>query len=136
MKTAEIWYNGNLRTTSKHLRSGIEIISDAPVDNKGKGEAFSPTDLLASSLASCMITIIAIKADYFGIKVLDMKALVQKEMTSNPRRVKSVEIDLTVFGDFTKDEKSSIRDYAVNCPVAKSLSSEINQQLNLEFKLV
>jgi putative redox protein len=136
MKTAEILYNGNLRTTSKHLRSGIEIISDAPVDNNGKGEAFSPTDLLATSLASCMITIIGIKSEHFGINVVDMKALVQKEMTSSPRRVKSVEIDLTVFGNFTEDEKSSIYDYAINCPVAKSLNSEIDQRLNLEFKLV
>ena len=133
MKTAEIWYKGNLRTNARHLRSGEEIISDAPIDNHGKGEAFSPTDHLSTSLASCMITIMGLKATQSNIDLKDIKGSLKKEMTSNPRRVKSIEIWLTVFGNFSDREKEMLYNSAINCPVAKSLSPEIDQILHLEF---
>lgn len=134
MNTAEIWYNGDLRTTARHVKSGEEIISDAPLDNHGKGEAFSPTDLLSTSLVSCMMTIMGIKANNSGIGIRDMKGSLKKEMTSNPRRVKSIEIWLTVFGNFSDREKEMLYNSAINCPVAKSLNPEIDQLLHLEFE--
>ncbi|MEK7254776.1 MAG: OsmC family protein [Bacteroidota bacterium] len=123
--TSEIIYNGNLRTTARHLQSGEAIITDAPVDNQGKGEAFSPTDLVATALGSCMMTIMGIKARDAGIDIEGTKAAVNKIMAANPRRIAKVEVTFTMPGkNYSEDEKMMLREAALNCPVCKSLSAE------------
>ncbi len=134
MDTALITYSGELRTDAKHVRSGQHIVTDAPVDNKGKGSAFSPTDLLATSLATCMITTIGIMADGKGIGIDAMEARVIKHMASDPRRVQRVEIHLNVKGsDLGEKEKLIIERTARTCPVAVSLHADLVIDLRIEF---
>ncbi len=94
MKTSEVLYTGDLRTQTTHVRSGQTFITDAPVDNQGKGEAFSPTDLAATSLACCMITTMGIAAKTHGINMIGTRAEVLKIMASDPRRIASIEVDI------------------------------------------
>ena len=134
MDTAAITYSGQLRTEAVHVRSGERIITDAPVDNKGKGEAFSPTDLLATSLATCIITTIGIMADGKGIAIERMEARVVKHMASDPRRVQRVEVLLNVTGKELGDkERSIIERTARTCPVAISLHPDLVQDIVIEF---
>src|SRR5688572_6971859 len=122
MDTAEVTYTNELRTEALHPRSGQLIVTDAPVDNKGKGSAFSPTDLLATSLACCMETTIAIVAAGKGFTVHRMKARVIKHMVSDPRRVARVEVHLQVDPrGLGEKEKEIIERTARTCPVALSL---------------
>ncbi|RZL14204.1 MAG: OsmC family peroxiredoxin, partial [Pedobacter sp.] len=93
MPTSIITYNGDLRTTSEHLRSGNQIITDAPVDNKGKGEAFSPSDLLATSLGNCMLTIAGIAASEHGFNIDGTTCAITKVMGENPRRVVGIDVE-------------------------------------------
>lgn len=129
MTTSKVTYQGDLRTTATHLQSNNEIITDAPTDNQGKGEAFSPTDLLATSLASCMLTIIGIKAADMGIDITGTTAEVTKIMAANPRRVSEVHIIVTF--NQTLDDKTLKIFYntALTCPVANSLHPDITQNI-------
>lgn len=132
--TSSIKYNGDLRTSMTHTKSGQVVITDAPVDNNGKGAAFSPTDLLASSLASCMLTIIGIEAGKIKIEVISMEAQVVKHMNSIPRKVRCIELNIQIgIETISSEQKESLTNSALNCPVAQSLSSEIEQRVNLEF---
>ena len=135
MHTIKNKYIGELRTTSIHLSSGNEIITDAPIDNQGKGEAFSPTDLLASSLASCMLTIMGIAARNRGIKIEGTEVQVQKIMDANPRRVKEIVIEF-FFPDelYTDADKKLLEHAAATCPVALSLSPELIQTKIFNYK--
>lgn len=133
MITAEIKYTRNLRTQATHSKSGVQIISDAPVDNNGKGQAFSPTDLLATSLVSCMMTIMGIAAEKRSIKLDHMKATMIKIMASDPRRVKVIEIEMEIQENWTDQEKKLLENAALNCPVAKSLNSEIEQRVVFNY---
>ena len=133
MNTAEIQYTGNLRTQAIHLKSGIEIISDAPTDNNGKGQAFSPTDLLATSLVSCMITIMGIAANKRNIRMDNVKAEMRKFMASDPRRVRRIEIEINIKENWSEEEKKILEYAAINCPVAKSLNSEIEQKVVFNY---
>lgn len=134
MDTALITYSGELRTEALHVRSGQKIITDAPIDNKGKGAAFSPTDLLTTSLAACMITTIAIMAEGKGIMIDKMEARVIKHMASDPRRVQRIEIHLTVKGnDLGDKEKIMIERTARTCPVAISLHPDLVQDFHFSF---
>lgn len=126
-------YLGNLRNESTHLRSGNTIITDAPVDNQGKGEAFSPTDLASVSLANCMMTIVAIAADTRGLEIASMEAEVKKEMASNPRRISAIRILLKISGQYTDKEKSILHHAALTCPVALSLHPEVEQDIEVLF---
>lgn len=130
MTTSTVTYQGDLRTSAIHLQSNNTIITDAPVDNHGKGEAFSPTDLLATSLASCMLTIIGIKAADMAIDIAGTYAEVTKVMAADPRRVSEIHVVIT----FNKllDEKilKIFYNTAMNCPVAKSLHPNILQNLS------
>ena len=92
MNTFEVKYKGNLRTIVTHLDSGAKIITDAPKDNHGLGEAFSPTDLLCSALASCILTIMAITVGKKDIDIKDATAIVRKTMVNNPRRISKIDI--------------------------------------------
>jgi len=131
-----IVYSDPLRTQSTHLKSGTVIITDAPTDNHGKGEAFSPTDMLSSSLVSCVMTIIGISADKGGIEVVSMKADVAKQMDSSPRRVAKITAYLNiVLRGATDEDAERLRRVAVACPVAKSLSKDLIQDLHFDFNL-
>lgn len=126
MATARIEYLGNLRTKYTHLKSGTEIISDAPTDNKGKGETFSPTDLVASSYAGCMITIIGIHCQENDITFNRAVAEVDKIMESNPRRIGGINIIMDLSGnDWDKDIQERIIRVGEACPVAKSVHEGI-----------
>jgi len=133
MSTANIIYQGNLRTTSTHLRSGDKIITDAPVDNNGNGEAFSPTDLLSSSLGSCMLTIMGISASKNDINFNTASVSITKNMGTNPRRVCKIDVALNIEGNFTLNEKKILERAAVNCPVAKSLHPDIIQDVSFNY---
>ena len=131
MTTSKVTYQGDLRTTAIHLQSNNEIITDAPTDNHGKGEAFSPTDLLATSLASCMLTIIGIKAADMDIDVTGTKAEVTKVMAADPRRVSEVHVVMTFAKELDERTHKIFYNTALTCPVANSLHPDIKQ--NLEF---
>ncbi len=131
MTTSHVTYQGQLRTMAVHLQSNNQIITDAPTDNHGKGAAFSPTDLLATSLASCMMTIMGIKADDMGLDITDSKAEVTKIMASDPRRVTQVDVLIKVQGVTSDKNKKILQKAALTCPVAKSIHPDILQ--NVEF---
>lgn len=131
MTTSKVTYQGDLRTTAVHLQSNNEIITDAPVDNHGKGEAFSPTDLLSTSLASCMLTIIGIKAADMGVDVTGTTAEVTKVMAADPRRVSEVHIVMSFMQELDEKTLKIFYKTALTCPVAKSIHPDIVQNLTL-----
>ncbi|MDV3310285.1 MAG: OsmC family protein [Cyclobacteriaceae bacterium] len=134
MITSTVQYHGDLRTTCTHVRSSSSIITDAPVDNHGKGEAFSPTDLLATSLATCMLTTMGIRAMKENIPFPKASAEVTKIMGSNPRRVTGIVVNVNMSGlTLTDDQKKILEDTAINCPVAKSLHPEIRQEVSFQY---
>lgn len=134
MKTSKIKYVGNLRTESIHLQSGQKIITDAPLDNNGKGEAFSPTDLLATSLGCCMLTIMGIVAGRHNLDISGTSIEIQKIMESNPRRVGEIVIEFTMpKRNFNDKEKELLENAAHTCPVAKSLSAELKQTVIFNY---
>jgi putative redox protein len=129
MLTSKVIYKGELRTEATHLQSNTVIHTDAPKDNHGKGEAFSPTDLVATALASCMISILGIVAMKDGITRVDGTiAEVTKIMASDPRRIDEIHITVTFpKKDFTEKEKKIYEHAALTCPVAKSLHPDLKQ---------
>ena len=132
--TSEIIYQGKLRTQAVHLKSSTEIITDAPVDNQGNGQAFSPTDLVATALASCALTIMGIAANNHDINMDGTKARVLKIMGSNPRRISEVQIDFDLTNrTYTSKEKKILQQAAITCPVAKSLDSTLVQQMKFHW---
>lgn len=134
MATSKITYNGGLRTTSIHERSGNEIITDAPVDNKGKGEAFSPTDLLATSLGNCMLTIIGIAAAAHGFDIDGATCDITKIMAENPRRV--AEIVATLHfpeNNYSEKDKKIIAHSANTCPVFYSLHPDLKKTITFNY---
>ncbi len=133
--TAEIQYLGNLRTKSVHLRSGNEIITDAPIDNNGKGEAFSPTDLVASALVSCMITIMGIAAEKHAWELTEVSGIVRKIMGENPRRIIRLEVEI-YFRQSEIDEKQKrvLEHAAKTCPVAMSLHPDLEVVLDFFYE--
>ncbi|MET4081515.1 putative redox protein [Pedobacter sp. UYP30] len=134
MATSKVTYQGNLRTTSVHLKSGNEIVTDAPVDNKGKGEAFSPTDLLATSLANCMLTVIGITAQEHGFSIDGASAEVTKIMAEGPRRVSEIVVDMTFpKNDYSDKTKKIIERAANTCPVHHSLHPDIKKSIAFNF---
>ena len=134
MITSEVIYQKELRTICTHIRSGEQIITDAPIDNKGKGAYFSPTDLMTTSLASCMLTIIGIASDTHGFSIDGSKAEVTKVMYDNPRRIGEIRIHI-FFPENTYSEKTRkiIKNAAYSCPVSKSLHPEIKQDIIFNF---
>ncbi len=134
MKTSKITYLGNLRTDAIHLKSGNTIITDAPTDNNGKGEAFSPTDLLSTSLGACMLTIMGIVAQRHNINIEGTTVDITKIMESNPRRVSEIIVEFTMpKNNYTVKEKELLENAARTCPVAKSLSSELKQTVFFNY---
>lgn len=128
-------YQDPLRTTSVHLASGQSIVTDAPIDNHGLGQAFSPTDLLSTSLAACIMTIMGIHASSKPYTLESMEAKVQKTMASNPRRVDAIDmvIDVNISGACSDQDLSVLERVARACPVAKSLHPDVRQVLSFRF---
>lgn len=133
-KMSEIEYLGGLRTTAIHLKSGQQIITDAPTDNNGKGEAFSPTDLLSTSLGCCMLTIMGIVADRHGIPLEGTKIGITKIMGTEPRRVVEIVVAFEIPGIGLADkDKHLLEQAALTCPVAKSLHPDLKQTVHFTW---
>src|SRR4051812_31153219 len=126
METIRTVYLGELRTEATHVQSGNKLLTDAPLDNKGKGENFSPTDLLATSLGSCMMTLMGIAANTHNINFANVSMKITKIMAQNPRKVQEIVIDISMYGNsFTDKEKAILEKAARTCPVALSLHPEV-----------
>lgn len=135
METIRTVYQGDLRTKAKHMASGNELITDAPVDNQGKGEAFSPTDLLAASLGSCLLTIMGIAARTHSIDIEGTTLAITKIMASNPRRVAEIKIDIHIGGTNHTDKEKTILEHAARtCPVALSLHPDLVQTFQFFYQ--
>ena len=132
--TSKVTYLGDLRTKSIHVQSGSEIISDAPLDNNGKGEAFSPTDTVANALASCMMTIMGIKARDLNVDFVNSTAEVTKIMNAVPRRIGAIEIVFDMKGVESEKNRTILERAAMTCPVFLSLSSEIEKRVTFNWK--
>ena len=134
MTTSIVRYLGELRTSSMHLQSGTEILTDAPTDNKGKGEAFSPTDMVTNSLATCMITIMAIKAREMDLELKATTAEVTKIMAAEPRRIAAIHINFEM--NLVADDKTKIilERAAMTCPVYHSLHPDIEKGITFNWK--
>lgn len=132
--TSTVLYTGDLSTTATHTRSGNSIVTDAPVDNNGKGQAFSPTDLLATSLLSCMMTVMGILAERKGWLLEGMEGSVVKIMADNPRRVSEIQVRLRIpRRNLSEKDQEMLIHSARTCPVAQSLHPDIRQDIELEF---
>lgn len=131
--TSTVVYNGELRVTCTHLKSGSSFETDAPVDNHGKGEHFSPTDLLATSLATCMVTVMGIKARTMGFDLNDIKIEVLKIMKADPRRVGRIELTFHIPDNLKAiDEKTIdiLKHTGNTCPVMKSIHPDIEVKVD------
>ncbi len=136
--TSQIVYKGNLRTEATHLQSNTIIETDAPVDNNGKGERFSPTDIVATALGSCMLTIMGIKANNMNIDLEGTTLDVLKQMESNPRRISGVQIHFR-FPDhlqLSEKEQAILENAALTCPVAKSIHPDIHVEVAFNWQPV
>jgi uncharacterized OsmC-like protein len=131
--TATIQYEGDLRCTAQHLQSGTIVETDAPSDNRGKGERFSPTDLVCTALATCMATTMAIKANDMNIELKGLTIAVTKNMQSDPRRISKIDVKVSFPSDLLLEEKEKIilQRTGDNCPVVKSLHPDL--VLNIEY---
>lgn len=135
METASIIYNGELRTTATHVRSGTVINTDAPVDNNGKGERFSPSDLVATALGSCMLTIMGIKARDKGWNIEGTKVGVEKIMGTEPRRITGINIrfDFPAGHGLQDKDRKILENAAYTCPVAESIHPDIQQKITFNW---
>jgi uncharacterized OsmC-like protein len=135
METAKTKYLGDLRTEIIHIRSGSVITTDAPVDNKGKGENFSPTDLVASALGSCIFTIMGIAAREHNFSIDGSSCTITKIMTDKPRKIDEIRIEFDFTGNEYSDKQKKILEHSVKtCPVALSLNESVFQNVTLLFK--
>ncbi len=133
--TSSIIYLGDLRTESTHIQSGTKIQTDAPVDNHGKGEVFSPTDMVANSLGTCMVTTMGIKALSMDIDLKGTEAEVTKVMVAAPRRIGEIKVAIHFPKmDISEKDKTILEKTALACPVAASLSPDLIQTVSFEWK--
>lgn len=134
MNTASFKYLGGLRTEATHLKSESVIVTDAPTDNHGKGEAFSPTDLVAAALVTCMITVMGIKAEKHGFEMGEVTGATKKVMADAPRRVAQITVDITFKGHrLSSTDKNILEQTALSCPVAHSLHPDITQLVQFHY---
>ncbi len=131
--TAKVTYNGELRTTCVHLRSGNEFITDAPVDNNGLGRAFSPTDTVATGLASCMITVMGIKARDLEVDLKGAEVEVTKHMASDPRRISKIEVNLVLPKDVSEKNRTILERIGDTCPIHYSLHPDIEKVITYNW---
>lgn len=132
--TSKVTYLGDLRTSSVHLQSGSEIISDAPVDNNGKGEAFSPTDTVANALASCMFTVMGIKARSMDVDFSGATAEVTKIMQAEPRKIAEIHVVFNMNIEADDKTKTILERTALTCPVYLSLNPDIKKEITFNWK--
>jgi len=133
MNTFEIRYHGDLRTIATHLDSGSEISTDAPKDNHGLGETFSPTDIVCSALASCILTVMAIAVEKNDVDIKNTTAIVKKTMGNNPRRIVKIEIDLIFPKEYDSKTRTILERAAHNCPVHHGLSERIEKDISFTY---
>ena len=133
MNTSNIIYQGKLRTEATHIRSGKSILTDAPVDNQGKGDAFSPTDLVATALGTCMLTVMGIVAQRHGIDMTGTKADVEKVMGKNPRRIVEVKIHIKFKNQIIPDDRTRLERAAHDCPVGNSLHPDLKEMVEFIY---
>ena len=135
METAKTVYKGDLRTEAVHIRSGNKITTDAPTDNKGKGEYFSPTDLVATALGSCIFTIMGIAARERGFSIDGATCSITKIMAENPRRIGEIKIEFDLTGmEYTDKQKKILEACVKTCPVSLSLNESLFQNVKLNFR--
>lgn len=134
MATSKVTYLGDLRTSSIHLQSGSEIISDAPLDNNGKGESFSPTDTVANGLASCMFTVMGIKANEMNLDFSGSTAEVTKVMAAEPRRISEIHVIFNMNLEADEKTKTILERTALTCPVHFSLHPDIKREIVFNWK--
>lgn len=133
MSTSKIIYRGDLRTESTHLQSGTVILTDAPTDNHGRGEAFSPTDMVANSLATCMFSIMGIKANGLNVNLVDSEAEVTKVMQPEPRKIAEIIIVFNMKGVSDEKAKIILERAAMTCPVFLSLNPDILKTITFNW---
>ena len=126
-------YEGGLRTRAKHLKSGNEIVTDAPLDNHGKGEAFSPTDLAATALASCILTIMGIVGERKGFDLRKTRSEITKIMAENPRRISEIHVQIYFKMDFSKTDRKILEKAAHSCPVHQSLHQDLKKAIIFNY---
>lgn len=131
--TSKVTYLGHLRAESTHLKSGKSFLTDAPIDNNGKGEAFSPTDTVATGLASCMMTVMGIKARDMEIDMAGTTAEVTKTMASNPRRISKIEVVLNFSFEASEKTRKIFEHIAFTCPVYHSLHPDIEKDIRFNW---
>ena len=131
--TSKVIYKGSLRTEAIHLASIQKIVTDAPIDNHGKGAAFSPTDLVATSLASCMMTIMGIIAERNDIHIENATAEVEKVMGDNPRRISEIKIKFNFFSEINQLDRGKLERAAKTCPVSNSLSKNLKEKITFIY---
>ena len=134
MATIETIYLGDLRTEATHVQSGTKIITDAPLDNQGRGEGFSPTDLLSASLASCMLTIMGIKARASNIDIDNTKCSITKIMAADPRRVAEIVISFKFPKTYTEKEQQLLERAALTCPVYYSVHEDLKKTVDFGWE--
>ncbi|UOQ78824.1 OsmC family protein [Hymenobacter sp. 5516J-16] len=134
MSTATARYAGHLRTEATHVASGNIILTDAPVDNHGRGEAFSPTDLVSAALGSCMMTIMGIVAERHGLNLTGASWDVTKHMLAEPRRIGQIDVTFRMPATLTEKEQTILENAARTCPVALSLNPEIRQEVRFIYE--
>jgi uncharacterized OsmC-like protein len=131
--TSKVTYLGELRTSSTHIQSGTEIISDAPTDNNGKGEAFSPTDTVANALASCMMTVMGIKARDLEVDLTNSTAAVTKIMGTEPRRITEIHVKFEMSVAADQRTRLILERTAMTCPVLNSLHPDIKKEVTFKW---
>lgn len=133
--TSTVTYEGDLRTTALHLQSGNSIETDAPTDNQGKGERFSPTDLVATALGSCMMTIMGIKARDMKLDLKGLSIDITKHMAADPRRISGIDVKLRFPQGLSLDEKEKtiLERAALTCPVFQSIHPDIVVDTKFEY---
>lgn len=134
MATSSIQYVGDLRTVCIHLQSGTEILTDAPTDNHGKGEAFSPTDLVATALGSCMVSIMAIKSKDLEVDLNDSTVSITKIMQAEPRKIAKIEVVLNMSISTSEKNRIILERSAMTCPVFLSLHPDIEKAVTINWK--
>ncbi len=133
--TSKVTYLGELRTQCEHLRSGNKFITDAPLDNNGRGEAFSPTDTVATALASCMLTVMGIKARSMELELIGAYADVTKHMAASPRRISGIDIELYLPAAILEDDRTLLERVGNTCPVMQSIHPDIKTAIQYHWDL-
>lgn len=131
--TSKVTYKGDLRTECEHIQSSNKFITDAPLDNNGKGKAFSPTDTVATALASCMLTIMGIKANDHKLDIKGTFAEVTKHMEANPRRISKIDVLINVKGELKDRDKTLLENAAKTCPVIHSIHPDIVKNISFKY---